>query len=70
MPAHISDSAKESILAILVISGVVVFLIVFHFILGMTWMIYVLVIAVIALIFVRKIVALKRQRAGAIAGKS
>ncbi len=70
MPARFTDSAKQAIVAVLVIGGVLVFLFIFHFILGMTWMIYVLVIAVFSLILIRKMVALKKQKARSTASTS
>ncbi|MEX2682447.1 MAG: hypothetical protein Q6373_012670 [Candidatus Sigynarchaeota archaeon] len=70
MPAPLSDSMKNGLFAVLVIIGVVVILFIFHFIFGATWMIYVLVIAVFALMLVRKMVALKKQRKGTIPGNS
>jgi uncharacterized membrane protein len=70
MSTSLKKSTKETIIAVLVITGVVVYLYVFHFLLGMTWMIYVLVIAVLALMIVRKMVALKKQKARVAAATS
>lgn len=70
MPTSLKESTKQTIIAVLIITGVVVFLIICRYILGMTWMIYVLVISVIILLFVRKMVALKRQKAKTSAGTS
>ncbi len=68
MPSKISNSTKEAIIAVLIITGVVLYLYVFHFLLGMTWMIYVLVIAALAMMIIRKLVSLRRKRASVTAG--
>ncbi len=68
MPTNLSESTKKAILAVLIVTGVVVFLFVFHFLLGMTWMIYVLVIAVLAVMIVSKVIALKKNKARETAG--
>ncbi len=68
MPSKISNSTKEAIIAVLIITGVVLYLYVFHFLLGMTWMIYVLVIAALAMMIIRKLASLRRKRASVTAG--
>lgn len=68
MPSKISNSTKEAIIAVLIITGVVLYLYIFHFLLGMTWMIYVLVIAALAMMIIRKLVSLRRKRASVTAG--
>jgi Flp pilus assembly protein TadB len=62
MPTRLSNSTKETIIAAILIAAVVIFLYIFHFLLGMTWMVYVLVIAVLGVMLLRKMTALKRKK--------
>jgi hypothetical protein len=68
MPEPKDNLVKNPIIAVLIIAGVVVFLIIFHFILGITWMIYVVVLAVLFLIIIRKALSLRKPRGRPAAG--
>ena len=62
MPTRLRNSAKETIIAAILVAAVVIFLFIFHFLLGMTWMVYVLVIAVLGVMLLRKMASLKRKK--------
>ncbi|NMC07151.1 MAG: hypothetical protein GYA24_18185 [Candidatus Lokiarchaeota archaeon] len=69
MPVPKDEFVKNPLFAGLIIAAVVAYLIIFHFLLGMTWMIYVLVLAVVVLILIRKLKVMKAQKAQ-LSGKS
>ncbi len=61
VPVPKSNVVKNPLVAVLIIAGVVIYLVIFHFVLGMTWMIYVLVLAVLFLIIIRKVISMRKH---------
>jgi uncharacterized membrane protein len=70
MAIRSNNSAKTAIFGVLIVTGVVVFLYVFYFILGITWMVYVLVISVFIMMIARKAVSIRKHSARTAAGSS